>query len=181
MDTPALLRILRREFRLDWHGIHGAAHWARVRANGRALAALTGARVDVVEAFAWVHDSQRHDDGRDPAHGLRAARWAETVNDTLLFLDGDGLALLTSACTDHSRGLREADITVQTCWDADRLDLGRIGIRPDPRRLCTVPAACDPELLEWAYQRSKRIPYRWEGSAVEDADVDGLDGEAPVA
>jgi uncharacterized protein len=160
MDARALLRILRREFRLDWRGIHGAAHWSRVRANGLALAPLTGARADVVEAFAWLHDSQRHDDGRDRAHGLRAARWAESVNDTLLFLDDDGLALLATACSDHSRGLREADITVQTCWDADRLDLVRIGIRPDPRRLCTA-AAGDPALLEWAFQRSRRVCHQW--------------------
>ena len=42
-----------------------------------------------------------------------------------------------------------------TCWDADRLDLGRVGIRPDPRRLFTA-AARSPELLSWAYQRSLR-------------------------
>lgn len=45
------------------------------------------------------------------------------------------------------------DATVLTCWDADRLDLGRVGIRPHPHRLCTE-AARDPVLLEWAYQRS---------------------------
>lgn len=48
-----------------------------------------------------------------------------------------------------------ADITVQTCWDADRLDLGRVGIRPDPDRLCTS-AAKESDLLEWAYARSVR-------------------------
>jgi uncharacterized protein len=42
---------------------------------------------------------------------------------------------------------------VQTCWDADRLDLGRVGKRPDPRRLCT-PAARDRDVIEWAYRRS---------------------------
>jgi len=29
------------------------------------------------------------------------------------------------------------DVTIQTCWDADRLDLGRVGIIPDPDRMCT--------------------------------------------
>lgn len=28
----------------------------------------------------------------------------------------------------HSDGYTEGDITVQVCWDADRLDLGRVGI-----------------------------------------------------
>lgn len=27
---------------------------------------------------------------------------------------------------------------VQACWDADRLDLGRVGIIPDPERMGTV-------------------------------------------
>ncbi|MCX7058068.1 MAG: hypothetical protein NTZ79_13050 [Proteobacteria bacterium] len=157
MDTPALLRILRREFRLDWHGIHGAAHWARVRANGRALAALTGARVDVVEAFAWVHDSQRHDDGRDPAHGLRAARWAETVNDTLLFLDGDGLALLTSAAgsgayrhtarpaplVHGAGGLRSGAAGVGVpAQQAHPVPLGGVGSRGCGRRRARWRSAC---------------------------------------
>jgi uncharacterized protein len=45
------------------------------------------------------------------------------------------------------------DITVLTCWDADRLDLGRVGIRPAAHRLCT-DAARDPAMIEWAYRRS---------------------------
>ena len=53
----------------------------------------------------------------------------------------------------HTFGGREAHLTVQTCWDADRLDLGRVGNRPDPKRLCT-DAARDPALLREAYARS---------------------------
>jgi len=44
---------------------------------------------------------------------------------------------LLEACLYHSDGLVEADPTVQACRDADRLDLGRVGIRPDPGYLCT--------------------------------------------
>lgn len=69
----ALLEAVRSQFRLDWVGPHGAAHWARVWANGRRLAAATGADLGVVELFAWLHDSCRHDDHRDPHHGPRAA------------------------------------------------------------------------------------------------------------
>ena len=47
---------------------------------------------------------------------------------------------------------------MQVCWDADRLDLGRVGYMPHPSRLCT-PAARDAELIRWAYERSVR-PYR---------------------
>jgi uncharacterized protein len=47
----------------------------------------------------------------------------------------------------------QGDVTVQTCWDADRLDLGRVGIRPVASRLCT-PAARAPDVIAWAYARS---------------------------
>ena len=66
-----------------------------------------------------------------------------------------GLDQLVYACQYHSDGLTEADTTVQTCWDADRLDLGRVGIKPNPSRLCTI-AASDPAFLRAAYDRSRR-------------------------
>jgi uncharacterized protein len=154
--THALVGFLRGHFALDWHGIHGAAHWARVRANGLRLAPHTGANTRVVEAFAFVHDACRRDDGHDPLHGERAAALARVIQGHYLFLGDDELALLEVACIGHSRGAVEGDSTVCTCWDADRLDLGRVAIRPAPHRLCTA-AARDPGMLEWAYRRSVGI------------------------
>ncbi len=153
MLKPDLIKVLRVQFQLDWRGIHGAPHWARVRRNGLLLARGTGARADVIECFALLHDSQRLHDGTDRRHGARAADYVRRINDDYLFLDRSGLDMLAYACEFHSDGLMEADITVQTCWDADRLDLGRIGIRPDPQRLCTA-AARDVGFLEGAYRRS---------------------------
>ena len=80
--TPALIAHLKAGFRLDWHGDHGGRHWARVLRNGRLLAAKTGARLRVVELFAFLHDSQRHDEGSDREHGPRAAaRDPATIRD----------------------------------------------------------------------------------------------------
>ena len=62
------------------------------------------------------------------------------------------------AIRDHSDGLSAGDITVLTCWDADRLDLGRVGIRPRAKELCTA-AARNPQLMAWAYERS--LADRW--------------------
>jgi uncharacterized protein len=141
-------------FQLERDGIHGVAHWGRVRANGLRLAKVTGARVGVVEAFSFLHDSCREDDNDDPEHGARAAEFArQLVASNVLLLDARDLELLTIACRWHSYGTVLDDVTVCTCWDADRLDLGRIGIRPDPARLCTE-AAMSPDMLEWAYKRS---------------------------
>jgi uncharacterized protein len=152
---PQLMRMLRHEFALDWGGIHGAPHWARVRFSGLRMARDNGARLDVVECFALLHDSQRMHDGNDEGHGQRAADYVRRINRELLDLDANGLDQLIYACEHHSDGLIEADITVQTCWDADRLDLGRVGIRPTPSRLCTSLAR-HPEFLGAAYKRSLR-------------------------
>lgn len=159
-----LMRFLRGEFRLDWHGIHGAAHWARVRLNGLTMAKVNGAREDVVELFALLHDSQRRHDGRDQQHGARAADFIAGLNGDYFKLEPAGLEMLVYACRHHSDGMSEGDLTVQTCWDADRLDLARVGIRPDPKRLCTE-AAREPEFLKQAIERS----LGWAApSAIED-------------
>ena len=140
MISSELIAAIREEFRLDWMGIHGASHWARVRDYGIKLAQSTGAQPEVVELFAFLHDSRRLNDGADPDHGGRAAAFALSLRGTLITLSDQDFDLLTYACTHHSGGLLEADITVQTCWDADRLDLDRVGIKPHPDYLCTQAA-----------------------------------------
>jgi uncharacterized protein len=150
-----LVEMVETGFALYLDGIHGRAHWARVRANGLRLAELTGANQQVVELFAILHDSKRLNDGRDPQHGARAAEFARSLLGSLVDLPDEEFDLLHYACTYHTSGMTEADITVQTCWDADRLDLGRIGIMPDPRRLCTG-AAKEASTIEWAYRQSRK-------------------------
>jgi uncharacterized protein len=157
MLSQTLLELVRHTFALPLGGIHGEAHWRRVYENGRRLAEQTGADARIVELFAYLHDSRRLGDGWDRDHGRRAAELIRNLNDDLLALSEDDLDTLVYACTYHSDGLIEASVTVQTCWDADRLDLGRIGVRPDPRHLCT-PAAQDPATIEWAWSRSRLVP-----------------------
>jgi len=53
----------------------------------------------------------------------------------------------------------KADITVQTCWDADRLDLGRVETTPKAEYLCT-DAGKDPDMIEWAHGRAKGLQMR---------------------
>jgi len=155
MIDKRLIEIIRAQFRLDWHGIHGARHWSRVRENGLRLATQTGARSDVVELFAFLHGSQRVADGADLGHGPRAAQFVSALRcQGVLRLDGEGFELLSLACTFHSNGLTAGDVTVLTCWDADRLDLGRVGTYPDPRYLCT-DAARNAQVIMECYNRSR--------------------------
>jgi uncharacterized protein len=99
-------------------------------------------------------------------NGARAAEFTLQLNSNLLKLDRPGLEMLAYAVRHHSAGHIEADITVQTCWDADRLDLGRVGITPRPDRLCTEEAR-DPVLFERAYRAGEEFRARgrwWRGS-----------------
>lgn len=151
--TPQLVAAVRSRFKLAWGGIHGAPHWARVRLNGLAIAARNGARRDVVELFAFLHDSCRENDGHDPRHGPRAVEFARSLRNRVFEIDDAGFDLLAHACSTHSDGHREGDPTVQACWDADRLDLWRVWIDTDPRRLATR-AAREPALFAAARRRS---------------------------
>lgn len=75
--SPDLIAFLRREFTLDWHGIHGACHWSRVRRIGLILTDQTGADAVVIECFAALHDLRRQHDGSDREHGHRSAMLVE--------------------------------------------------------------------------------------------------------
>jgi len=151
--TRDLIAAVRERFSLDWNGIHGVPHWARVRVNGLAIAQRNGARADVVELFAFLHDSCRQNDGRDPEHGSRAVDFAASLRGRVFDIDDEGFRLLEHACATHSDGHLEGDTTVQACWDADRLDLWRVWITPSRRRLATV-AARDAAVFDEAKRRS---------------------------
>ncbi len=154
-----LIAAIHNEYALPWNGTHGISHWTRVRENGLRLAPLTGADPHVVELFAYLHDSKRLNERRDPGHGARAADFVRTIQGSIIHLADENLERLIYACMFHTDGLIEADVTVQTCWDADRLDLGRVGIRPQARYLCT-PAARDAEIIKWALVRSRQSRSR---------------------
>ena len=151
MYTAVLIREILEDYRMPVRGFHGVVHWARVLENGLRLAEATGANVEVVTLFALFHGSRRVSDGHDPKHGLRGADFARSLRGSLIHLDDRDFELLYEACRLHTDGLTEGDVTLQTCWDADRLDLGRVGITPLPHLLCSDAAR---GLLEWADQRA---------------------------
>ena len=157
-----LIEAVCQGFALRLDGIHGIAHWVRVRAIGLRLAAATGAEPAVVELFALFHDSKRLNESRDPHHGRRAADLLRSWRASLGALAEADFERLLWACEHHTAGLTEADVTVQTCWDADRLDLGRVGIRPRPELLCTL-AARQPGTIEWAYRQSRQARFTMDG------------------
>ena len=155
MQVESLIREVLQGYELPWHDIHGLSHWGRVLDNGLRLAEATGADTEVVTLFAVFHDSRRLNAGTDPGHGRRGAELAASLRGSLFELRDREFRLLHEACSLHTDGLTRGDITVQTCWDADRLDLGRVGVTPWPERLCTAPAK-DPGTIDWACDRAIR-------------------------
>jgi len=154
IPEPLAERVL-AQYRLPLEGIHGLQHWIRVWRNGEELATSTGANIGVVRLFAFLHDICRHDESIDLLHGVRAARFITRVlQPEILHLPEGDARLLEKAVLRHTFGETKADITVMTCWDADRLDLGRVGIIPHPKHLCTDTAK-KPEMIQKAYQNSR--------------------------
>src|SRR4051794_33972358 len=152
-NIPLVLDAVLEDYALPWDGDHGIAHWARVLENGLRLAGETGANIEVVRLFAMLHDSRRINEGSDPDHGPRAAEFASSLRGRLFDLPEPEFRLLHRACAGHTHERTHPDVTIRTCWDADRLDLGRVGITPHPSRLCTE-AARRPEMIKWADGRA---------------------------
>ena len=118
--------------------VHGIAHWDRVAKNADLL---NTSDVDllVVKVFAYIHDVERDDDSYDFQHGPRAAALVDEIRDIeLAFLNDGEIRQLKKACELHTTTWRTEDATVNACFDADRLDLGRVGIMPDPDKMATV-------------------------------------------
>jgi uncharacterized protein len=156
MISQEMIRLILTRYTLPLGGAHGVPHWARVLENGRRLSKVTGAKIDVVELFAVFHDSRRINEGVDDGHGRRGAELARELRGTVYELDEEESGLLVQACNLHTEGYLDGDITLQTCWDADRLDLGRVGSIPRPEKLCT-DGARDPDFLKWAMERSEKL------------------------
>jgi uncharacterized protein len=131
--------------------IHGESHWRRVAAAGLTLLPETpGADPALVFLFALFHDSMRLNDNYDPLHGPRGAALARELRGKAFDLEDAEMGLLAFACEEHTNGGIGSDPTVGVCWDADRLNLWRVGIIPDPRFLSTE-AARSEERIAWAH------------------------------
>lgn len=145
--------------------MHGLPHWQKVERNAIVLSLevvdntvrfRTDVNLKVVRHFAYLHDKCRLDNGTDLEHGVRSAEMLPSIRNTILkdFTDEE-FSLLEQACRYHTTKRRTGVPTIDVCFDADRLDLGRVGIVPNPKKMATP---------QGAYYASSF--WHWENSAL---------------
>lgn len=145
--------------------VHGETHWLVVAQAGlEVLEHAPDADREVVLLFALLHDTMRVHDGIDRVHGREASRFARALRgEGLLRLEPHRLDVLCDACDRHADGETTDDPTIAACWDADRLDIGRVGIRIDPAYLST-PVPDWGALIRRGGERRAQA-YDWDGLA----------------
>lgn len=121
---------------------HGLDHWWRVWKNALLISAGDGSvDMEVVAMFALFHDSMRLNDGQDPAHGMRGFRLWERCKQVSPDLEHifhhRQEELFFEAVVEHSNSHTTTNPTIAVCWDADRLDLHRMGVWPDTHFMST--------------------------------------------
>lgn len=126
---------------------HGLPHWQRVERNGILLSLQDGhirddINIKVVRHFAYLHDKCRLNNGTDVKHGSRVADMIPALRTTILReLTDEEVILLDKACRYHTTERKTGNPTIDVCFDADRLDLSRVGIRPNPKLMATEQGA----------------------------------------
>lgn len=145
--------------------LHGPEHWRHVgKAAYRLLLTEPEADPAVAFLFALFHDSMRENDDVDPDHGSRARSliWqlGQDVRPGLWHLSPLQYTKLLYACHRHTEGEAMPDPVIGVCWDADRLNLWRVGIYPDPQYLSTAEAS-RPETIGWASDEVWDVPPTW--------------------
>jgi len=141
--------------------LHGEGHWKCVTWTGLQLARqVPGTDANIIALFGLCHDAKRLDDGHDPDHGRRAAAFVGQLHGQFFHLDDSQLERTKRACAEHADGFVSDDPTIGACWDADRLNLCRLGVRPNPSLLSTDSAkrreviraaeALEGQRLSWA-------------------------------
>lgn len=161
-----ILQQIKSQFQLDWWGHHGVRHWARVRRNGLGIGKaryLKEQGLQVVELFAVFHDACRVNEWDDPDHGERGAKLAHSMRDQLNINDWQW-KLLDQACTVHTHVVNDKSLhtVVQTCLDADRLDISRVGVPLNHKYIHHYPSTKPVEFIaqeeaerEYIYQANR--------------------------
>lgn len=149
---------------IDIEGDHGVFHWERVFLNALVINNRLPEfnRVDQVllMLFALFHDSRRVNEHEDPGHGARGADLLNQYIELYVFhfnklFNSKDIANTKAACRDHTDKIHSTERLIQICFDADRLDLGRVGITPNPAYL-NMRESTDKLLISQCIENSRK-------------------------
>ena len=144
------MKVIYSHYKMGPHSLHGPDHWLRVGVIGLRLADLTGANKKIVRYFAQLHDIGRTTDDSDLYHGLESARFCKQHRGSIDLSDAEFKKLIF-AIAKHPMGKTCDDVDIGVCWDADRCDLGRVGISPDLAYFSTKQAK-EKSFSDWAFE-----------------------------
>lgn len=142
MDKKLIIDQARKIIKIDINHLHGINHWQRVEQFGHYLADFSGAEKNILSLFAYLHDLGRENDDEDFYHGERSAEIAKSFFEKgIIQATTEEMDKLIYACQYHNKAEASSDdLTIQTCWDSDRLDMWRANIEPNPLYLFTNQA-----------------------------------------
>lgn len=111
--------------------IHGYEHARRVGLFAEMLARTYGADPLFAVVAAYCHDCGRLNDGEDPEHGKRS--WQRCADSVSRLFTGAPLDQLRVAIEEHPLGMTSDVPLIAALWDADRVDLMRLGYKLESR------------------------------------------------
>lgn len=115
--------------------IHGFSHLRRVAAVAGRIAAAAGEDIESAVVAGFLHDCARRHDGGGVDHAHDSA--ALTRKLLARFYPHLDAVRLCDAIARHADGETTEDMLAACVWDADRLELRRLGIEVDPDLLST--------------------------------------------
>lgn len=122
--------------------IHGIPHWSRVFYYGDILSDFNSLDIENIAYFSIFHDSRRFNDFEDPDHGLRGADFFRTF-DKIIKLKNEQKEIIYEACKIHNYQKQSDSFEVGVCLDSDRIDLTRVGIKPNNDYLHSIQSKND--------------------------------------
>ena len=149
-DLDRLIQAVHERSPLHTSYIHGDQHWRAVAEVGlRLLSDNRKADPMVVFLFSLFHDAMRENEDEDPGHGRRGAELAQEFQGRYFLLPPERLGVLIEACAGHTDVRFSDDPTIGVCFDADRLNLWRVGKTPEAKLLSTDEAIENDSLVHW--------------------------------
>lgn len=115
--------------------IHGIPHLRRVAVTAGRIAASIGEDIESAVVAGFLHDCARNDDGGGTRHAHDSAVLAKKLL-SMFYPHLDAIRLY-DAIAQHADGITTKDLLIACVWDADRLDLRRLGIEVNPDLLST--------------------------------------------